>query len=111
MDNIAAYKRDVEQRIVVVISKNLDDGIIGYSDFKEITQFTIKGMSQVSDYSTLVSFLKDLSWNWNMFGEIYQQELLKHKNTAQTEAVAKVADMIEQGNLNEALDTAKKAME
>lgn len=109
MDQFAAHKINVEKRIVERLAESYGQEI-QYSDFKDITSFIFKEIPAVKDQAALISFLKNLSWNWNIFEDILITEEAPVKKAQEEKTAEKVVDLIEQGKPDQAIDTANKVM-
>lgn len=111
MDAFAQHKDDIYDQIAQLIIAQYDQGTLEYSETKEISDYVISGMKEVNNERSLISFLGDLSFNWNMFQPLLAIEKSKVQEFQEKKTAVQVADLIESGNTQVAVNTAEKAMD
>lgn len=111
MDSFAAHKNTVYNQIAQQILTANQNAELSYADTKEVSDYVIGGMRDVKDQDSLIRFLEGLSKNWFMFKELLSAESGKVQKQQEKQTAEEVADLIESGQANKAVNIAQKAMD
>lgn len=109
MDFTPEYKKKIEAEIVEVIISSLEKGVIEEKDLPVISSYVLESIDKVSNQQELLSFLTTLTEKWSIFGSLQKLEVGEVKEQSEQKVVQNVEQLIESGNIEQALAAAKAA--
>lgn len=108
MDISEDQRSAVEQQIVNSMVDALKNDKLNNEDLPIISQFILGKIDSIQNTGQLVSFLGELSQRWPVFKNIAIIESGNVRENQEKEAVRDVLSLTQQGNIDEALNLAKK---
>lgn len=103
------HKKDVERKIMEIIISGLEKGEILEPEYKEIAEFILSRIDPINTHHDLVVFLRELTEKWKAFSFVLTLEDGKIKTLEENKAVEEAQQQLKEGNIDEALETAKEA--
>jgi hypothetical protein len=109
MDLTEEHKKNIERIIVETIITALEKAQITEDDYEKMSTFILEKIENVKTHHDLVIFLRELTANWSLFSFVLTLENGEVKKVEDNMALKKVEELVNSGNLEEALQTAKQA--
>ena len=101
------YREDVERRILQIMATALESNTLTEADAPLIAKYIIENLDHVEDHQELVRFLDGLSSQWPIFTEVGNIEMAKGIEQNKAAVTHQMEDLVHQGNIQGALDTAQ----
>lgn len=104
-------KRGIERKIVGVLIKGLYENVVTLADLPQMSGYLFENMIRVTNQEQLMAFLKDISSRWEIFTSVFDEENIPLENMPQDEknkTVQDIANLARDGEIDEAIDMAKK---
>lgn len=111
MDLTDQHKKDVERKLVETIIDSLQKNEISVGDKDAISAFILERMPIVKTHEEFIAFLRELSSKWAIFSPLLVIESGEVKDKNEEKAVDKVETLTQEGKIDEAINTAKKAVD
>lgn len=109
MDLSEEHKLIVEERIMDTVIKALDAGQITMGQYNEMADYIPKKADEIKTHHELLVFLRELSEKWSIFTFVLTLENGQVKKIEENRAIEKVEQLTQMGDINQALEEAKKA--
>jgi len=109
MDLTQEHKRDIEKKIVETIISALEAYQITEDQYNEISKYILEQIDGVRTHHDLMVFLRELTAKWNIFSFVLTLENGEVKKLEDNTAIKKVEELVNNGNINDALNIAKQA--
>ena len=107
MDFTAEHKKEVEKRIVQAVIDGLEKGILSPDDARSAATFILSKVYEINTEDQLTNFLKELSSQWPIFGNLYTIEQGEAQEQKEEAVAQKVEELTQSGKIDEALTLAK----
>lgn len=104
------HKLKVEQRIMETIMNALDKDEITTDDYNAMSEFILGKIEGIKTHHDLVIFLREISEKWKIFTFVLTLENGEVKKIEENKAVEKVEQLTQVGDVNQALEEARKAI-
>ena len=111
MEELAVHKKRLEKDLVDKALREYEDGKITREDLKNIADFTIQEMKKVNSKDDLFSFINAISNKWPIFKNIAIIEKGHQKEEMETKVYSEALDQVHDGNIDNAIEIAKKVMD
>lgn len=107
MDFNDSHKKEIETRIVEIISSGLEKGDLKEEESKEIADFVLGRIDLIKNRTELEAFLSQLSSKWQVFKVLESLEKGETRKRVENEVAEGVLTLAKNGKINEALNLAK----
>lgn len=105
------YKEKIEKYLLDTIVVCLDKGTLKEADLAQVADFVLERIDLVNNQEELIQFLNDLSAKWPVFDDIKELTKGEVKEVREDKAETTVLDAAREGDVEEAINLAKGAME
>lgn len=102
-------KEELEQKIVEIINASVEQKKIPQEELSSISTYVLNNVDSIQNREGLISFLEQLSARWSIFDDLYALENGGQQEKQEAQAVSNVEQLIESGNIDQALEVAKQA--
>lgn len=109
MDEFINKKNKIEEQISDILLKEIENDKLTAEDALIITDYCIPKTKAINTEEELLVFLSEISVKWPMFSNLVVFEQGAVKEETKNETVANITDLVNAGNIDEALNLAKSA--
>lgn len=107
MDFTAQHKREIEGKIIDVITHSLEQGKLAEDDLPKIADFVLGRVDALKDHEELVAFFYELSKKWPIFDNLEDLERGEVKEVIEDKVEEQVLTLAKNGKIEEAIKLAK----
>ncbi len=111
MDFDAQHKKKIEDEIAEAIIDALEDKKISEGDATQISDFVLRKIDLIKTHEELTSFLTELSQNWPVFESLGKIEQGEEQEVKEGAVAADVAELANEGKIEDAINLAKTVTE
>jgi len=111
VDPLKEKKYQIEQELVRIILGEIESEKLSFDQSKEITEYSVPKLKSITSEDDLLKFITELSTKWPLFTPLVTFEQGKAKEEQKDVVTDNIMDLVDSGNINEAVDLAKTANE
>ena len=110
MDLSHEHKIKVEQRIMETVINSLEKGELTQEQYDQIGDFVLGRIDSINTHHDLIIFLRELTEKWAIFSFVLTIESGEVKNIEGKKAAEKAEDLIQNGEIENAVRAIKNAL-
>jgi hypothetical protein len=109
MEIIQEKKDQIESHIVDIIADAIEQEKITETDLPLISNFVLEKIDTIVSKDQLLLFLTELASNWEIFRTLEVTQRGEIQKKKEEEAVQNISQLVQDGNINDAIQIAKAA--
>lgn len=109
MQDFYEKKKSLEKQIVETMINAAENKIITDEQLSVISTVILAKLDGIIDNVTYEEFLEEITNRWDMFKPLLVLEKSVEKEKIEEEAIKQALQLVQQGNIEEAINTAKVA--